>query len=313
MDEKLVREFVQCEAQRRMTFPYFSGRYALLLLKYLIGDGRSIAELRRSDYRSLLEKPISKTLLAHAGNGQLTPQLLNLAWSEPAFHFVITIDAFDGWTQTSRNGANLVIQLNFANDHQSAYRHLMRPLSFGLFQGGAHPTCRSGLETLAWVRVDLDLDREEALIEEVQSDWIRLVDSFVRNCRRCGRVCCYHRKQLRTTMARLERYQESLKPYRKIWAEAALAAAVDYLAELGIRHIYCHEYETGCRLKNIDPEWGPPRSLYTELPKRFCMQRVRQGPDFLIRQRGVRRRLSKIKAPAFFLLDLAAFDSRSSA
>jgi len=212
MDERLVQEFVQCEAQRRITFPYFNGRYALLLLKYLIGDGCRIAELRLSNFSSLLEKPVTKTLLAHAGDGQITPELLALTWSEPTLNFVVTIDAFDGWTQTSRSGSNLVIQLNFANDHQSAYQHLMRPINYGLFQGGAHPTCRSGLETLAWVRVDLDLDREEALIEEVQSDWIRLVDSFVRNCHRCGRLCCYYRGQFRTTVTRLERYHQSLKP-----------------------------------------------------------------------------------------------------
>ena len=105
-------------------------------------------------------------------------------------------------------------------------------------------------------------------------------------------------------MRRLMLYQEYLRPYRKILAEAALAAAIDYLFELGIRRIYYHDFETGCRLKGIELDWAPPRSLYTDLPKRFCMQRTEQGPSFLIWQRRVRKRLEQAQSPAFYLLDL---------
>ncbi|MEM9531810.1 MAG: hypothetical protein AAGA23_12925 [Pseudomonadota bacterium] len=302
MDDQLVQEFVRCEAGKRRCFSYFKGRYALLLLKYALGDGCAIAELRKTPFQSLLKKPAVKPALQWAGDGRLTPDLLDFSWQEPALDFVVSFSQFSGWCQTSRTGANLVIQLNFSKSAQRAYERALRPVEHAALQGWGHPVDRWSRETLAWVRVDLDLDDEEALIEEIQCDWLRVVDNLLvahRNDPKDAAVW----SQLRTTVGALRRYHQALKPYRQIWAEAALAAALDYLlGDLGIRRVFYHQFETGCRLKGIDWRDAPPRSLYTELPRRFCMQATDSGPQFLMRQRGIRRRLAGAEAPTFFQL-----------
>ena len=43
----------------------------------------------------------------------------------------------------------------------------------GPFEWWSHPVRQDGRHTLAWARMDVDLDAGEALIEEIQSDWIR--------------------------------------------------------------------------------------------------------------------------------------------
>ncbi|MBT3027590.1 MAG: hypothetical protein KME48_10520 [Candidatus Thiodiazotropha sp. (ex Ctena orbiculata)] len=40
-------------------------------------------------------------------------------------------------------------------------------------------------ETLAWARLDVDLERNEVLIEEVQSDWVRDMAWLQRWLNRC--------------------------------------------------------------------------------------------------------------------------------
>ncbi|MEM1091780.1 MAG: hypothetical protein AAF552_02740 [Pseudomonadota bacterium] len=302
MDKRLVQEFVQCEAGRRRCFSYFKGRYALLLLKHVLGRGRSIAELRLSPFHQLLQKPAVKTVLKWAGGGLLTPELLDFAWQDPVLDFVVSFSHFSGWCQTSRRGANLVIQLNFSRSQQRRYERLMRPQEHGALQLWGHPVDRVSRETLAWVRVDLDLDDEEALIEEVQGDWLREVDSLLRAYRNAAEddpvYLGFH-----TTVGALRRYHAALKPYRQLWDEAALAAALEYLlGDLGIRRVFYHQFKTGCELKRIDRHDAPPMSLYTDLPRRFCMQATDKGPQFLMRQRKLRRRLAGASAPIFFQL-----------
>ena len=41
-------------------------------------------------------------------------------------------------------------------------------------------------ETLAWARIDLDLVSSEALVEEIQSDWVRCANRLKRRLSRCG-------------------------------------------------------------------------------------------------------------------------------
>ncbi|MBT2971011.1 MAG: hypothetical protein B6D72_16935 [gamma proteobacterium symbiont of Ctena orbiculata] len=57
-------------------------------------------------------------------------------------------------------------------------------------------------ETLAWARLDVDLERNEVLIEEVQSDWVRDMAWLQRWLNRCDTdeyvIQCY---AFRTTAA----------------------------------------------------------------------------------------------------------------
>lgn len=41
-----------------------------------------------------------------------------------------------------------------------------------LFYHG-HPVRKDDVETLAWARIDLDFASNQALIEEIQSDWVK--------------------------------------------------------------------------------------------------------------------------------------------
>ena len=93
-----------------------------------------------------------------------------------------------------------------------------------------------------------------------------------------------------------------MQPLRKIWAEALLAATVDFLTrEVGITHVYPHHFETGNLLKGVRGG-KPPRSLYAALPKRFCFQLGTEVPEFLLRCGRVRRRLKKLSEPLFWKL-----------
>lgn len=80
-----------------------------------------------------------------------------------------------------------------------------------------------------------------------------------------------------------------------------LAAAVDFIVdELGLRRIYFHSYETGKALKRCNP----PRSLYTDIPRKFCFQNITEAPFFLAEDRFFRKKYYKVKSPKWFSLDL---------
>lgn len=72
-----------------------------------------------------------------------------------------------------------------------------------------------------------------------------------------------------------------------------LAAAIKVLREdLNIKRIFYHSFESGNILKGFEGDWLPPRSLYTQLPKRFCFQPTNEAPAMLAheleRMRGQR-------------------------
>jgi hypothetical protein len=127
------------------------------------------------------------------------------------------------------------------------------------------------LETLAWARIDLDFASNQALIEEIQSDWVKGVGE--------------NHKNWLYGHGNMHEYREVLRPYAKVWDEAMLTAALCFIRrELGIRDVFYHSYETGNRLKGIERYYHlgkPPRYLYTDLPKKFCFTPTSEAPDFL--------------------------------
>ena len=84
-----------------------------------------------------------------------------------------------------------------------------------------------------------------------------------------------------------------------------LAAAVWFLrSELGLKRIFYYTFDTGNELKRLACD-KPPRSLYTDLPRRFCFRRTHNGPLFL--RDGSDRVVRKIVAErrtTWFRLDL---------
>lgn len=96
-----------------------------------------------------------------------------------------------------------------------------------------------------------------------------------------------------------------LAPHMKQWDEAMRAATLWYLVrQLGVKKIAYYGFETGARLKGFGhKECKPPKSLYTQLPKRFCMEKSNDLPDLLANcgERQVRKIL-KDHTPEFWHL-----------
>ncbi|HPQ96863.1 MAG: hypothetical protein KDI44_00820 [Thiothrix sp.] len=170
----------------------------------------------------------------------------------------------------TRTGYHRVLQLNFASDHISFLRRLLDREHIAPFSDHIHPVRLEGnYETLAWARIDLDFASNEALIEEIQSDWVREArDPF--------NDVIYGEDVMRA-------YRQALRPYAQVWAEAVLAVAVRFIRhELGIVTVFYNSFETGNKLKGLAHKSElPPRSLYTELPKKFCFAPTRTAPAFL--------------------------------
>ena len=302
MELQDLKEIIACLSGDRTKFYYFRDRYALMLLRDYIGTKAvSISDLKQSPYANLLNKAPVRKVLATAGNGMITAEMLEMTWDENPLAFVTTLAQWgEGkkywkYNQMSRQGYHLVLQLNMANDHTQQLKKLIRPDDAHTFNYWDHPSLDKGNRgTLAWVRLDLDFETGEVLIEEIQCDWIRQVRSAVkRGYSWYGDYSCDEIKAYANDV---------LAPYAKVWEEAMLSAAIDFIRhELGINTIYYHSFEIGALLKNIKTI-KPPRSLYTKLPKQFGFQKTTQGPEFLMRERRIKKLQKKVDEPYWFTL-----------
>lgn len=156
----------------------------------------------------------------------------------------------------------------------------------------------------AWARLDLDFDTDELLVEEIQSDLIRdiyTMNQYARRELKCGNTIFQYCGGADMNTANFIEFSDGfLQAFRKHWHEAILAATVSFaFDEIGVSKLYYHSFETGNKLKNI--EWSkPPRSLYTELPRKFCFDTTSEAPIFLQREKKVRRKLKKMENSCWF-------------
>lgn len=302
---------------------YLPGCEAPWLLAEAMRAPAPITALRSGRYAKLIDRPIMRGLLAAAGDGTLHPAdlallanpenlpstpgpaanaALDAALRETWFRFRLSFgiwgaceDTFGN--QTSRMGASFVVRLNFPHEHDGALMAAFKGDRIRRrFEARSHPVGTNGSMTLAWARLDWDRSRGDLLIEELQCDWIR----FVR--RRMANAKCDKER------LRIGHYQRTvLKPFEKIWPSAMMLAAIRFGARvLECRRIWLHQPEPGLLLKGIDGD-GPPRSLYTALPRRFCFEPTTDCPDFLARVVGKRlKRFTTRDLPIFWRLDLDA-------
>lgn len=278
----------------RTLYRYYKDRYSLQLLRYAVPCETSVQALRASSVAGLLQKPRVRDVLARC-DGRLSPSLLQQADGDPSDEcYVLSLGLWRG-QQMSRDGCNLVLQLNFARSHDVPFRHLVRPEEgVDPFNFYAHPVLdderRERRYTLAWSRIDVDLDAREALIEEVQSDWVRRAVAVQRYAMRLAAGTMLLRFGMDADAERLQRYRDTLLArHAAMWDEAMLSATLFFLREeLGIRHIYYHTPASGQWLKRIHHRL-PPRSLYTDLPRRFCFRETDELPGFLARSRRIAR------------------------
>ena len=314
-----VQEIIDCLPKERTLFRYFKDAYAPMLLQQWIRKGKTIADVKQSPLSGLLQKQIVKNLLAELGRAHIKSADLELAWETEVQNYLLTVGSWgqkkpDNYYQTSRSGYNLVLQLNFSNQHDLIYRQLVKPEKDQNFNYWAHPVLKRGRrsyyrETLAWARIDLDFSANESLIEEIQSDWVRHVEKsyqraqkvlkfhYARGCNQRSCNCSVLDWYKRVVIY----YEDVLLPYTRIWDEAMLAACIQFIKkELGIDNIFYHSYETGGTLKKCHP----PRSLYSKLPRRFCFQSTPDAPEFLYQDRFFQRKYKKVPNKLWYKLPI---------
>ncbi len=318
MNEHDVNMILECLPKGKTRFYYFKDRYAQMLLSYYVGSGLPIRQIKKTRYGKLLNKRFIKAATENAGDGMLTPEAVQSIWPGEYECFLLTLDRWGQgtkwlrrWYQTSRGGYNLVLQLNFSAKHNRPYYQLVGPEDRHPFERLSHPIAGEGYHTLAWSRIDVDLDADQALIEEIQNDWIRdalWAKGYIERLRRYGSRRAwensYFARCLNGSAEDIIRYvDEILSAYVKLWAEAMLAATLWFLREeIGIRTVFYHTFETGNRLKSIGNWSRPPRSLYTTLPEQFCFEKTSTGPECLQKQRRKRTRAIKPESLKFWKL-----------
>ena len=189
MKQQEIREIVACLPGGRTLFPYYRDRYAALLLSWVFEEAVTVAQVKRSRYAGLLSKTAISEAIARRGDGIIDSQLLSMIWDEPHEQFLLTLGSWGGeeraWQQTSRAGHNLVLQINLHEGYRRWFESVVPDDQKWLFNNYGHPVLRqrdNGFyrPTLGWVRIDLDLGTGEALLEEVQSDWLRDVRTLLR-------------------------------------------------------------------------------------------------------------------------------------
>ncbi|MDX1564714.1 MAG: hypothetical protein R3236_04865 [Phycisphaeraceae bacterium] len=319
MKRSELEQIIEVLPEGRTEFAYRQGDFVFWLLRRHIGTGRSVRSIKRGPFGSLLKNPSVRRFVQQAGNGVLSVPAPPLKPVPPHERFTLSLGRWgrdeslgpDDWYQTCRPGYNLVLLVNFPDDHNKRYQKMFGSRSHDHcpFEDDAHPHCRrDGCWTMAWVRLDVDLDRDVALIEEIQSDWIRqahrhgrFLGSDGRWNERLDQLHWYDPSRHKPT--RIWHYlSRVMPPLSRIWAEATFAAALWFLqAELGIRHIYCHSWDSCRRLKVSDP----PRFLYQDLPRRFCFAKTTCPPPlFTGPWRRAVERIGKARPLSWWTLSL---------
>ncbi len=303
-------------------FHYYPDRDAAWLLAHHMGGDASVSALKTGPLARYLDRSLLRPMVAACGGRLSHRDVLALAHADRAMRMdrltpagLTALEAvytepwqdyrlsFDTWTgpQLSRLGGNLVVQLGFPSDHAELLgRHFTGDVR-DKFEETLHPVRTTGRPTLAWARLDIDTASGTALVEEIQSDWLR----FVADERRWLEETQPQSRDLRLTQA-YER--EVIRRYAKSWPSVMMLAVLMLLREtLGVRTVWMHQPEPGAVLKGIT--WGgqPPRSLYTRVPKRFGFVPVRDLPPFLERPRDgtlrkILRTARKLRGPLFWKL-----------
>lgn len=309
----------ECVGGHRKPYYYFRDKYALELARLLCEEKEEIKirDLKRSRFAFLLNKEPVKKIVSQTGRDTLTSDDVDTnKYNSHGKGFWYTISRWgefkphrnDGYYQTSRPGLNLVLQLNFDEDHNRFYNQLIKPdKDDHPFAYTSHPVLISGEYTLSWARLDISLETGEVLIEEIQNDWLReamrilsMLEEWDRDGRDVSRYWVLERSSLRA----LRKYiHDVLKPYLKVWDEAMLNLAIQFCKkELGLNGIYYHTYESGKYLKGYSDYSLPPRSIYTTLPRKFGFAETGEAPEFIRKEKYLRKKLRRRSVNWFRLL-----------
>lgn len=295
MEVSELREILHCLGGARRVFPYFKDRYALKLLSWFVREGKHVRDIKASRFGGLLRKGVVREVASGSPDGMMRPEDFEGLWPRRSLAYVLTLGRWPGsdaysweYRQTSRPGVNIVLRLNFSSEHDRQYFRAVGPDGAHRLEYYGHPHDGGRFHTLAWSRIDLDLASGEALIEEVQTDWLRAAQRWRDEAVRlldepdASSALAASIGVERCTPEEFLRYVDcALAPHADCWSEALLLATVEFIrTEIGIDNIYMHTFDGGNRLKRVAGRY-PPRSLYTDLPRSFCFREVDEWPDFL--------------------------------
>ena len=307
MDTQLLDEIIACMPRGKTHYHYFQGAYASRLLSMILPQEINLQTIKKTRFNKLLEHKTVKPILQSCGNGRLDKQAIDGIWVNPSKPFLLSIDRWGSkkdwaWNQTSRPGENLVLQLNLPHEHLRHFHKWINPDQESTLNGrySGHPVqspCDNKLfrETLAWARIDLDFQTNEALIEEIQSDGVRYVKRWAKDYQKCACKRCQERLK----------YVDWFSDYAKIWSEAILMASIWFIKhELGINRIFMHTARSGWQIKKMDKYWTAPRSLYSDLPKKFAFKQTWAAPDFLIDTKNYKQLIRKQPDIDFYQLSM---------
>ena len=310
MKPEIAREVIECLPSGRTLFHYSKDDYALFLLKHLGGRDNRIHDIRRGKAGKLLEKSAVKPFLSACADGVFRTELLpERQYLPDGRTYRLSLDIWGDidrdwhWQQVSRKGVSLVLQMNLNRSLTEALRECYESEDEDPFYNYSHPARNGDFPTLAWARLDFDLETGEALIEELQTDLLRDLGVLAEDAyeaRKEGRKeFNRYGANVRTDRV-ISAWEETFSAERKCWHEAMLSAALWFLvSEMGCRRIYYHTEHTGSYLKRIGGR-KPPRSLYTDLPQRFCFDETDEIPKMLEEQRHWKRRVKACPEPMRF-------------
>lgn len=325
MTQGFVDDLIEAIGKRRWCFHYSRGDYARQLLSYVVQNTQSLRGLKQSQFRKLLNKPAMKRWTSQCGDGRLALDRLYDQGHRSQACYLLTLGQWGKcgtrdvwWQQTSRPGKNLVLQLNFSGRHNRVYDRLIDPEHVEPFQSEGHPIASNPSNTMAWVRIDVAEDLSHALIEEIQTDWLRL--ARLPNTWRMRADYSSGRRQMvkehcngtGVSDEAWQAYEAVRATHKRLWAEASLSAAIKLLyEEMGIPRIFYHSFASGCVLKGMGSYSAPPQSLYKRLPEQFCFTRTQTCPPILETCVQALKKISKRRRSPleFYELDLRVRES----
>jgi hypothetical protein len=290
---------------------YYQDKYLVDLVVEKGGSEEYVktGQLKGSFAEKLLQKEWFKKEFS-SNNGGIGIKLSDLEsyWPEHTLEFDISVANWgenpkkhqkDTWFQTSRSGYNLVLQVNLNQEHFKLYNSWLKPRwhGEGIFNCTCHPVSEKQI-TLGWIRLDIDFETDEVLIEEIQTDWLREINSLAKKLKNDNDN--KHKKILQNEsvdgqLADFWKYYNYMQPVSKIWDELFMSIALWFAKkELQIQNVWMHTFES-CLLFKDQNYSKPPRSIYSKLPKRMGFVLSDKAPLFLMREIYLKRYFRKAK------------------
>jgi hypothetical protein len=307
MDKNDLSELLACLSKDKTHFHYFHDYYAVQLLTIAAERYQTLSSLKQSRFGKLLNNATVTQLISGCQNDRLDLEQFKYFWREPSTTYLLTTGIWRNRRvdviQTSRPRYSLALHLNFNHQHNKIMQksEVFDYIDYMRFQWLPFDFKK----TLACARLDIDLDKGEALIEEIRSDWAKVTIRLHKTLMKYIAIEQRHHGHIDIKATRMLRYHKFVDPILKEWSQTVLSATIDFIYhELGLKQIWYHTWEVGNCLKVVDAHHHCPKSLYTRLPRQFCFERVEHLPDILNNRHTIKCLYRAKMEPVFYQLKL---------